>query len=84
MTMTVSPSAQAQPGQFNVGDQELINHAVNTTERLMNREVHSPTLYNRLVEDPHVVQPGGKSSETICLSCLIVWQVIKFWSLVLP
>lgn len=54
------PAQHTSSLQFGLSDQELIEHAARTTDRLMNNELRSPSLYNSLMQahDPQLAQAG--------------------------
>lgn len=48
------------PVNFGLSEQELIEHAARTTDRLMTAELRAPSLYNSLIQpnDPQLAQAG--------------------------
>lgn len=59
----IGPQTPPAPAQFGLSDQDLIEHAVRTTDRLMNNDFRTPSLYNSLMQahDPHLAQAGKTS-----------------------
>ncbi|ODN01638.1 hypothetical protein Ocin01_05049, partial [Orchesella cincta] len=55
-----TPGPQTSSMQFGLSDQELIEHAARTTDRLMNNDLRTPSLYNSLMQahDPQLAQAG--------------------------
>ncbi|CAL8074629.1 unnamed protein product [Orchesella dallaii] len=55
-----TPGPQSPAMQFGCSDQELVDHAARITDRLMNNDIRTPSLYHSLMQphDPQLAQAG--------------------------